>query len=269
MRSNDKNETVARFAARGVMLAALLAMMCVGVNGVQAGAAKSSTAAASAAHAPAKGAHEGIGIHGHWTIEVRNPDGTLARHVEFENGLCISQANGNQTTFEGGDQIIATLLAGATSIGGWEILLGSPAIPTGAAASGPACPLQAVYTLEQKNDASATGVNGSGPLCTLATNCFPNLNPPTLNAVLVNVVTLAGQFTVPGPTTNSVTISAVGTSVGNCGGGGSLTAQSCVSQFASYFQFTGAYLTGVAPMPAAITVIGGQSVSVNVQFSFH
>jgi hypothetical protein len=31
------------------------------------------------------GSHEGIKVHGHWTIEVRNPDGTLVTHREFEN----------------------------------------------------------------------------------------------------------------------------------------------------------------------------------------
>jgi hypothetical protein len=33
------------------------------------------------------GPHEGIKVHGHWTIEVHNPDGTLANHREFENSL--------------------------------------------------------------------------------------------------------------------------------------------------------------------------------------
>ena len=30
---------------------------------------------------------EGIKVHGHWTIDIRNPDGTLAQHHEFENAL--------------------------------------------------------------------------------------------------------------------------------------------------------------------------------------
>src|SRR5215469_7481393 len=29
----------------------------------------------------------GIKVHGHWTIDVRNPDGTLVTHREFENSL--------------------------------------------------------------------------------------------------------------------------------------------------------------------------------------
>jgi hypothetical protein len=45
---------------------------------------------------PARGQQEGIKVHGHWTIEVRNPNGTLVTHREFENaltpsgGLCLS-----------------------------------------------------------------------------------------------------------------------------------------------------------------------------------
>jgi hypothetical protein len=33
------------------------------------------------------GPHEGIQVHGHWTIEVRNPDGSLVTRREFENSL--------------------------------------------------------------------------------------------------------------------------------------------------------------------------------------
>jgi len=35
--------------------------------------------------APSSGEQVAIKVHGHWTIEVRNPDGTLAEHREFEN----------------------------------------------------------------------------------------------------------------------------------------------------------------------------------------
>ena len=43
-------------------------------------------AEATAPH-PQGGQHEAITVHGHWTIEVRNPDGTVATHREFENAL--------------------------------------------------------------------------------------------------------------------------------------------------------------------------------------
>jgi len=31
--------------------------------------------------------HQGIKVHGHWIIDVKNPDGTLAQHRDFENSL--------------------------------------------------------------------------------------------------------------------------------------------------------------------------------------
>jgi hypothetical protein len=36
---------------------------------------------------PARGPHDGIVVHGRWKIFVRNRDGSLAQHVEFENSL--------------------------------------------------------------------------------------------------------------------------------------------------------------------------------------
>ena len=39
------------------------------------------------AEAGAGGHHEGIKVHGHWAIEVRNPDGSVSEKREFENAL--------------------------------------------------------------------------------------------------------------------------------------------------------------------------------------
>jgi len=33
------------------------------------------------------GSHQGVKLHGHWVIDVRNPDGTLTGHRDFENAL--------------------------------------------------------------------------------------------------------------------------------------------------------------------------------------
>jgi hypothetical protein len=33
------------------------------------------------------GKDEGIKVHGHWVLEIRNPDGSLASRKEFENSL--------------------------------------------------------------------------------------------------------------------------------------------------------------------------------------
>lgn len=71
------------------------------------------------------GLMQGIKVHGHWTIEVRNPDGTLVTHREFENSL-------RQST---GSPLLANLLntVGQTSVPGsialsfWAVELGGGA----------------------------------------------------------------------------------------------------------------------------------------------
>jgi hypothetical protein len=57
----------------------------------------------SEAEAPGKSLDGTIKVHGHWVINVRNPDGTVADHREFENSLAIDQ---------GGDAFLIGLLAG-------------------------------------------------------------------------------------------------------------------------------------------------------------
>jgi autotransporter translocation and assembly factor TamB len=61
---------------------------------------------------------EGIAVHGHWTIEVRNPDGSLADHREFENALTTT-----------GAWQLAAILSRQKSVGGWLIHAGA-AIPS-------------------------------------------------------------------------------------------------------------------------------------------
>jgi hypothetical protein len=53
---------------------------------------------------------ETIKVHGHWTIDVRNPDGTLVTHREFENGLV-------------GAATLAQILARQKTPGAWAIFL--------------------------------------------------------------------------------------------------------------------------------------------------
>jgi hypothetical protein len=62
-----------------------------------------------------KGAGEGIKVHGHWTIEVKDLAGKVATHREFENSL----DNGNV----GGPTFLANLLLGYVVTGGFEVSL--------------------------------------------------------------------------------------------------------------------------------------------------
>ena len=62
---------------------------------------------------PSGGTQEGIKVHGHWTIEVRNPDGRLVSRHEFENSL-----------FATGDQLLAGLLGRRiVSVAQWRVKL--------------------------------------------------------------------------------------------------------------------------------------------------
>ena len=61
----------------------------------------------------AAGPSEGIQVHGDWTIDIYNPDGTLDEHVEISNAL---GPNGDA-------QLINHLACGVTTGGLWEIEL--------------------------------------------------------------------------------------------------------------------------------------------------
>jgi hypothetical protein len=59
---------------------------------------------------------EGVQVHGHWTIEVREPDGTLVQRREFENAIT---SNGQLT--------LARILSRSYVFGNWRINFGGNA----------------------------------------------------------------------------------------------------------------------------------------------
>ena len=59
---------------------------------------------------PPGGPQEGIKVHGHWVIEVRNPDGTLVARREFTNKLVSD-----------GALALVRLLSRSSSVGRWVI----------------------------------------------------------------------------------------------------------------------------------------------------
>jgi hypothetical protein len=75
---------------------------------------------------PGDGRHEGIKIHGHWTIEVRNPDGTVATHREFENSLL-----GN------GAQFLGAILGRHNAVGAWSLSVSSSTVQPCVSAASP------------------------------------------------------------------------------------------------------------------------------------
>ena len=92
-----------------------------------AGVAVAAALATPVAAADKQGTGEGIKVHGHWTIEVRNADGTLESRREVENALIIWTA--------GGQTLLAGLLTNYYSDPIWIVNLYGPDINGGA--SGP------------------------------------------------------------------------------------------------------------------------------------
>ncbi len=72
-------------------------------------------APSNASPAPQGGPQEGVKVHGHWTIEVRDPDGTLVTRREFENLLRDT-----------GAQTLARTLGRKISVGLWRVLIQGP-----------------------------------------------------------------------------------------------------------------------------------------------
>jgi hypothetical protein len=255
--------------------------------------------AVAAADDSSQSMRQGIKVHGHWTIEVRNPDGTVVKRVEFENGLCPTTGGGNPNGgVTGGDFDFASLLTGGSIMGAWAISLGSPTVPAGTN-PGPACgstgivPSPAFVLVQSVGISGCSATGGSGASFGNGNNpagsviCFSTLNTPKQlegsDSAAPNTssggfgVTLAGQFTVPSGSPDTK-ITAVATTASACISlsppitttGVTSISLNCGPGNASNYgpQLTGAYLTGTGTSPAPITVVAGQLVSVSVQISF-
>lgn len=67
---------------------------------------------------PADGTSEGVKVHGHWTIEVRDPDGTLVSRRQFDNDLVPTGARDLSRVLAGSLEI-----APARRLGLWGVNL--------------------------------------------------------------------------------------------------------------------------------------------------
>jgi len=213
------------------------------------------------------GMHEGIKVHGHWTIEVRNPNGKLLSHTEFENSLYSPGTTGYPYAF----------LVRGYSVGEWGILLGSssssPCTATlngpfnsgsqaglfpnfGLAFNAPFCVLSEVIppaAIEPQNCASAPD-----------SGCSQNLQVQLLHPGGANLpvgpLSLSGSVVAA----NAGTISQVQTILSACGGGtspfqcASLTSGSSTGDY--LYTFTAATLpaSNTTQTPCSSTGAAGQ-----------
>lgn len=179
------------------------------------------------------GPKEGIKVHGHWTIEVRNPDGKLVTHREFENGLSSTAP-------------LAALLGRTKTVGAWAIKLfsnGSQELCFSADAGSLPCLIQE----------SSFPANGQDLWNTL-TFSLP-VSGLDANAFILNGITTAGS----GPNY----IRYVETYLRVCDA--NITSLACgTSQSATSYRFTSTSI----PEPNWVPVVKGQIIQVTVKITF-
>jgi hypothetical protein len=109
-----------RATSFGISIAALFLIVGCGSSGQIAATVPGSaqipglidTGAITAPQVPAPtGLGQGIQVHGWWTIDVRDPNGTIRSHTEFENALWSGQ----------GDFALASFLSRSNSVGLWNV----------------------------------------------------------------------------------------------------------------------------------------------------
>jgi hypothetical protein len=231
----------------------------------------------------AKGPQESLKVHGHWTIEVINLDGSVARHLEFENGLCPTQTvpvnvNGtpSSSVYPGGALALSLLATGQASLGPWMIFTDAapnttPGVPPGCSKAngdtidgnyGSTTLIESIgFYADLSNASGNTAFYICGNSCVL-------MSPPSAPTASNPTITLAGQIPPSQSTlTNGGTIATVSTGNILCAPGFSQV--DCAGIFPSPNRpLNSAILTGTQlPLPY-ITYTAGQAVNIQVVLSF-
>lgn len=180
---------------------------------------------------PSGGPREGVKVHGHWTIDVRNPDGTLASHRDFENSL---QSPGAKT--------LVGSLSRSSVTGLWAVQLQS--------STGAPCNSTSVCLLSEPAEASFTTADSFN----LAVSA-PTSGPNSGKLVLAGSVTVSASAVLINVAT-TVDVCAVGVDATACNFAKILT-PTTGSPF-----FTSALIT------TPVSVVPGQLVQVTVVISF-
>jgi hypothetical protein len=183
------------------------------------------------------GPQEGIKVHGHWIIDVKNPDGTLAQHRDFENSL--SNAN-----------IMVELLYGTMVPADFAVLLYGSTPPCTVSPSTYPCVI--VHNL---STLPANAICGTY-YCVTGLTVTPTLGgSPSL--------VLAGNLTA----TQAGSISTVATYIGTCGSANPIPTTTSPSSCAagnSGYGYSGLTQTNITTVP----IVSGQIIQVTVTITF-
>lgn len=215
------------------------------------------------------GKHEGIKVHGHWTIEVRNSDGSLARHVEFENsldpGFSIPNPRAGQNPFvlPGGAAYLSAVSSGQwlgpVPPSFWTILLVGPSgLSNLTNTTNAPCTEFFLNTIGACIlTQSTTCVTIPGYNCALSVTPLGTANAPYYTGLQLSgsvQATENGQISTVATLIQNITCPA---SVGFCQVGGTPVGGGNAS-FTSSSNFPG----------APIAVVAGQTIAVTVNISF-
>ncbi len=239
-------------------------------------------AAAQAAQKPApaesnakSGLHTGIKVHGHWVLEVKNPDGKVVSHTEFENSLVSGGS---------GDNLLTQILAGNVTLGAWAIFLsnGTGTGPCSTGGTSHLCSiLSASATALGQQQACSTIVGSASP----QPSCYATLTE-TIGGTAQNQLMLSGSAYVDTSTQISVLQSGIATCGALSNSSMSLstvapsaclptvTVNSSGPANAGIFtsvglpQSSSGLCGGANQPPCAVNVSAGQTVAVLVTFSF-
>jgi hypothetical protein len=285
MKTNDTHESVSRIAGRGLVLVGLLAVALAfapssfaqsnaapapKVADAKAAPPSASSVTAQATKAP-RGMGEGIQIHGWWTIEIRNRDGSVARHVEFENALVGD-----------GPAVLSYLLSSSWVPGSWELLVSGtlsetgPQGPCSTDASG-ACYMVASGSGPATQEDCTTAVGAADPQPFCYANLTTSLTGAPTPGFSSSSLTLSGQAYADF-STNIVSVqSLMSYCVVQAGGYGN-SPSACYPIAANPARFTEYdFYPALSPSPncggsgqtlCEVPVQAGQVIAASVTFSF-
>jgi hypothetical protein len=309
MKMNGKYELFAQIARRGLRLTALLVLVLglANIGRAQSSSTPSNSSQVSRTHTAAQSgtqesssfastpqekthsnsAEHGVKVHGHWTIEIRNPDGVVEKHVEFENGICPTQTVttapfgstlfGSTYTFPGGALTLSNLASGNASAGPWGLILGSSAALNTTTGVPAGCAVPPVdFYVNFSNSTSLIQSNASSAILTLCSNvgtsnqnptkssCFPTLNAAPMPSAATPTIALSGQFTAA----SAGSISLVSTVNFLCTTT-TISPATCLAYQNNPAILTGTQLTGTNGVPGPQTYAAGQTVLASVVISFN
>ena len=213
-------------------------------------------------------------MHGHWTIDVKDPDGKVVTHREFENALSQGFPYLNYGTLPSGSSLLSALITGQTMMTpvAWAIVLEGPGYPSGT--NSPCVYIPPGYggptsacILTQNAPSSFLVVQGGCPSAPLPIYSCNLAVSPLGTAPNFTGFQLSGSIV----STQAGTVSAVATVDANaCGPTDSLASCTFVNSN-GLVSFTSKNLDGNTvpgdPMPVTVSA-AGQTIQVTVNISF-